>query len=270
MSRSPSLYLLASSLALLASWRLPLAAQTVYACVWGHPKFVVGSSTLHSGLYRTTDGGGTWTHLGPQNLKTFSMDAVDATKGRVLYIAAGNGVHRSLDSGRTWKIVTDWRVTEVLDVVVDQREPHRIYAGTAYGLWISEDYGDTWSATPVRAFVERVEIADSVLRLYVDDVPPRDGLDTTTRSLAMWSVAKRAGTPRELDQMRSPAIASGRIMIGPRQRIDSTVMHGSPVRTPNGTLVGTWGNGVYRIENGRWVQSGLEGSQVWRLVAKEY
>jgi photosystem II stability/assembly factor-like uncharacterized protein len=99
------------------------AARTFYAVVWGHPDFVVGSSTLHSGLYRSTDEGRSWAHLGPQNLKAFSMDAVDSLHGRVLYIAAGNGVHRSIDSGRTWKILTDWRITEVLSISVNQKDP---------------------------------------------------------------------------------------------------------------------------------------------------
>ena len=123
---------------------LPALAETIYAVVLGNQGHVVGSSTLESGLFRSTDRGNSWVQLGPRNLKAYAMDLVRAEKGRILYIAAGNGVHRSLDSGQTWKIVTDWRVTEVLDVAVDQDDPRYVYAGTAFGLWFSEDGGDTW------------------------------------------------------------------------------------------------------------------------------
>jgi hypothetical protein len=125
-----------------------LRSQTVYAVVLGNQKYVVGSSTLHSGLFRSTDAGASWTHLGPENLKAYSMDAVDGSRGQVLYIAAGNGVHRSTDGGASWKILTDWRMTEVLDVMVDQSDPHWIYAATATGFWRSSDGGDHWESPP--------------------------------------------------------------------------------------------------------------------------
>jgi|GEM_PF-1968302 len=123
---------------------LHLRAQTVYAVVFGDQSRVVGASTLNSGLFRSTDMGHTWEHLGPENLKAFSMDAVESAGGRLLFIAAGNGVHRSLDSGRTWRVVTGWRVTEVLDVAVKQNDPRWVYAATAYGVWYSNDTGSTW------------------------------------------------------------------------------------------------------------------------------
>jgi len=133
---------------LLAALLLPAEsapAETVYAVVIGNPKQLAGSSTRSSGLFRSTDNGGTWEHLGPDNLKAFAMDAVDSSRGMILYIAAGNGIHRTTDGGATWKIVTDWRVREVLDVKVDQNDPRRVYAATAFGFWRSEDGGETWT-----------------------------------------------------------------------------------------------------------------------------
>ena len=86
---------------LLALSATEAGAQTIYAVVLGNQKFVVGSSTLRSGLFASNDLGLTWRHLGPENLKAFSFDAVDNQQGRTMYIAAGNGVHRSVDSGRS-------------------------------------------------------------------------------------------------------------------------------------------------------------------------
>lgn len=134
-------------LSLLLTGAVACHAQTLYTVVLGNQSHVVGSSTLESGLFVSRDQGESWQQLGPRNLKAYSMDAVIAEKGRVLYIAAGNGVHRSLDSGKTWKIVTGWKITEVLDVAVDQDDPRFVYAGTAFGLWWSQDGGDSWQQT---------------------------------------------------------------------------------------------------------------------------
>ena len=234
----------------------PASAQTVYAVVWGNPSFVVGSSTLHSGLFRSTDRGASWEHLGPRNLKAFGMDAVDSTRGRVLYIAAGNGVHRSLDSGRSWRIVTDWRVTEVLDVAVNQHNPREVYAATAYGFIRSTDGGDSW-ANPAgslqSSFVSELSF-DGELEALTDDAPFSAGI------LYRW---------RSTDGGRSWS-AHGSVRRGGPPVADSVAAHSFRPEIAGTTLAATWGSGVYRRDDGRWQPSGLAGSQVWRLVVTEY
>ncbi len=139
------------AIGLLGSMLTPLRGETVYAVVFGNQKLLVGSSTLSSGLFRSTDDGRTWEHLGVPNLKSFSMDADDSQKGRVLYVAAGNGIHRSTDAGVTWRIVTDWRVTEVLDVRIDPRRRATVWGATAWGLWRSDDRGEHWRFVPLES-----------------------------------------------------------------------------------------------------------------------
>jgi hypothetical protein len=241
--------------AIFASLRslLPLTAQTVYATVWGNPKYVVGSSTLNSGLYESTDMGRTWRHLGPLNLKAFSMDGVDSSHGRILYIAAGDGVHRTEDFGRTWKIVTDWRMTEVLDVAVDQSSPQRVYAATAFGLWESGDGGDTWTPAPLgERYVARIDAYEEGIVAVVEDTSLSAGTAArwTRRRDGRWTVLGRGPWPpiATIDSVSAMAIADV-----------------SGVR-----LAATWGRGVLRSEGSGWTQSGLDGSQVWDIVVKEY
>jgi hypothetical protein len=138
--------LLSPLLSLAAS--LPLAAQvTVYATVVGNPrKPAVGKAP--SGLFRSSDSGATWTHLGPDNLKSYSMDAVDSSRGKILYIAADNGVHRSVDSGATWRLISGRQLSGVMDIQVDQEKPETLYAATSSGLRISTDGGSAWSPLP--------------------------------------------------------------------------------------------------------------------------
>lgn len=246
---------LASTLLVIVAHRAP--AQTVYACVWGHPDSVVGSSTLGSGLFRSRDLGRSWTHLGPRNLKTFSMEAVDADRGRTLYIGAGNGVHRSVDSGRTWRIVTDWRVAEALDVAVDQRDPRNVFAATAFGFWRSTDGGETWEnpeGSLQSVYVFQLHAVDGALRAQTREPWVTEGAS------GFWESADAGATWSILGEVE-PHVPERLGTLPVRQRY--TVPGGD-------TLAATWGDGVHRSANGTWSPSGLNGSQVWRLVVTTY
>jgi hypothetical protein len=300
-------------------------AQTIYTVVLGNQKFVVGSSTLRSGLFASNDRGVTWRHLGPENLKAFSFDAVDSQQGKTMYIAAGNGVHRSVDSGRTWKIVTDWRMTEVLDVRVDQGDPRWIYAATAFGFWRSSDGGETWSEPEGKLrgeYVYRIDQLEWPGGIYAST---DSGVFESIDYGQTWQHAFDLPRPRGFFQTggASPIVASGEGPVlldrtmsapistggGPRMNTydiaygrDATIYaagdngvwgFGSslgmprweditgalPSRTIHALgylpshdllLAGTWGDGVYRRSHTGWVPSGLEGSQVWRIVVKPY
>lgn len=162
-------------------------AQTIYTVVLGNQNHVVGSSTLKSGLFVSYDNATTWKHLGPKNLKAYSMDAVDSSSGRILYIAAGNGVHRSMDYGKSWKIVTDWRMTEVLDVKIDQSNPNYLYAATAFGFWRSTDGGDTWKNPdgPLKErYCYRIESVEADSLTMIVDGP---GLNGTLQTIQVRS-----------------------------------------------------------------------------------
>ncbi len=300
-------------------------AQTIYAVVLGNQKYVVGSSTLHSGLFASSDAGETWRHLGPRNLKAFSFDAVDNQQGATMFIAAGNGIHRSTDSGTTWKIVTDWRMTEVLDVKVDQADPRWIYAATAFGFWRSSDGGESWKQ-PNGPLSERYIYS-------IDELEWPGGIYASTDSSIYesidygqsWREVLELPSPRGLFQTggASPIVATSRgpllldgTMRGVIQQSDAPVMNtydilfgrdariyaagdrgvwaletgfGQPrwenisgelparavhalayIANRDILLAGTFGDGVYRRSHLGWVPSGLEGSQVWRLVTKQY
>jgi hypothetical protein len=129
----------------------------------------MGASSNGSGLYQSDDTGSTWRHLGWNNIKAYSMDAVRSSNGRILFLATGLGVLRSTDYGENWKVLTDWRISEVMDVAVNQKNPSEIYIATAHGPWRSRDGGVTWSEL-VRGlevpFTSRIVI-DSVVANHV-------------------------------------------------------------------------------------------------------
>ena len=128
------------------------------------------SSSWGSGIYRSSDGGETWTHLGLENTASIGRVRLHPTDPNTAYVAAvGNlwkatpdrGLYKTTDAGRTWtRVLFVDTLTGVTDVVIDPRDPNVVYAATyqrirsAFGfngggpgsaLWKSMDGGATWS-----------------------------------------------------------------------------------------------------------------------------
>lgn len=284
-------------------------AQTVYAAVLGNQGYVVGSSTLRSGLFVSRDGATTWRHVGPENLKAYSMDAVDTSGGRILYIAAGNGVHRSTDYGQSWKIVTDWQVTEVLDVKVDQQHPNYVYAATAWGFWRSTDGGETWEnpGGPVKERYCYQIMLDSASAMVavVGDGPRQQARYFSFNNGASWTEFANSMPGRWTQAVASCPVPlpNALLLMG---FADSTGFHldpAMPLRRPESStatvdtagiggsnpgtqpihalallagnaastlLAGTFGDGLYKWTGREWSRAGLEGSQIWRIIVKDY
>ena len=129
-----------------------------------------GNVSVGKGLYKSTDGGDSWTLMGLEKTGQISAVQVHPDNPDVVYVAAlGNvfgpnperGVFRSLDGGESWtkvQYVSD--KTGAIDLVMDPNNPRVLYAGfwTAErkpwtlidgseegGVWKTTDGGDSWS-----------------------------------------------------------------------------------------------------------------------------
>jgi photosystem II stability/assembly factor-like uncharacterized protein len=121
------------------------------------------------GVYKTTDGGSNWTHVGLETTMAISKIRVHPTVTNTVYVAAiGNpfgpspdrGIYRSTDGGASWEqIFFKSDVAGVIDLVLDPTQPDVLYAavfqlqrktwqvwagGPDSGMWRSTDGGDTW------------------------------------------------------------------------------------------------------------------------------
>lgn len=128
-----------------------------------------GSITQGDGVYKTTDGGKTWRHLGLKETQAIARIRVHPTNPDVVYVAAlghpygdneERGVFRSTDGGNTWKkVLYVSPKTGAADLIIDRNNPKIIYAttwqvyrktwkmwggGPECKLWKSENGGDTW------------------------------------------------------------------------------------------------------------------------------
>ncbi len=121
------------------------------------------------GIYKSTDGGKTWQHLGLRDGQQIPAIAIDPhDPNRVFAAVLGHpygpnqerGVFRSTDGGATWqKVLYKDENTGARDVVFDPSNPRKIYAvlwasrqfpwessanGPGSGIYVSNDGGNNW------------------------------------------------------------------------------------------------------------------------------
>jgi photosystem II stability/assembly factor-like uncharacterized protein len=144
------------------------------------------------GIYKSTDAGKTWTHIGFDNVDAISKIRVDPTNPDIVYAAVfgqysvaspDRGVFKSTDGGKTWKKVLFRNdSTGAVDISIDRNNPQVVYAalwqayrteytmssgGVGSGLFKSTDGGEHWTeitrnpGLPQKGLVGRIGVAVS-------------------------------------------------------------------------------------------------------------
>ncbi len=138
--------------------------------VGGGEKTVRGNVSHGDGVWKSTDAGKTWKHVGLADTRHIPRIRIHPKNPDLVYVAAlghlfgpnkERGVYRSKDGGATWKqvlFVND--EVGAVDLALDPTNPRVLYASTwrvkrtpyslesggpGSGLWKSTDGGDTWT-----------------------------------------------------------------------------------------------------------------------------
>ena len=137
------------------------------------------SSYAGDGVYRSEDGGKTWTHLGLEETHHIGRLIVDQGNPDIVWVAAlghlygpnaERGVYKTTDGGRNWAHTLALNdSTGAVDLVMDPRNPDELFAATwqrerkawnfvesgpGSGIYQSRDAGATWQllSTPESGF----------------------------------------------------------------------------------------------------------------------
>ena len=130
------------------------------------------SSMAGSGVYKSTDGGDTWEHMGLGATHTVARIVIHPTDPDIAYVAASGhewtdnperGVYKTTDGGNTWNHVLFINEhTGAIDLVADPSAPDTLYAATwdrvrrkwndprntpetdGSGVWKTTDAGANW------------------------------------------------------------------------------------------------------------------------------
>jgi len=193
------------------------------AVVWagtGEP-FIRSNISIGDGVWRSTDGGETWAHMGLDGPGRISRIVIHPTNPDIVYVAQlghayspqrERGIHRTTDGGATWQhVLFVDENTGASDLVMDPNNPRILFAGMwqlelktwvresggpGSAIYLSKDGGDSWRrleghGLPTRP-VGKIGLcmsADDSRRVYAlietGDGVPIHGEETDTGEL--WS-----------------------------------------------------------------------------------
>jgi len=167
------------------------------------------SSQSGAGVYKSTDGGKAWQHMGLAGTQTIARIVIHPENPDVLYVAASGhewtnneerGVFKTTDGGKIWnKVLYIDEKTGAIDLVIDPKDSNTLYAATwqrmrkrwndprneadytGSGIYKSTDGGSTWKAInsglPAPRYRGRIGIdlclsKPNVLYAFVDNYEP--------------------------------------------------------------------------------------------------
>jgi photosystem II stability/assembly factor-like uncharacterized protein len=107
-------------------------------------------ATSVTGVYRSTDGGATWTKPSGTNPRPmyFSQLRVDPVNPERVYLG-GVGMHLSLDGGKTFETdVAQVTHDDVHAIWINPKNPDHVLTGNDGGLAVSYDMSRTWQFIP--------------------------------------------------------------------------------------------------------------------------
>ena len=184
--------------------------------------------SVGDGIYKSTDGGATWTHLGLRTGQQISQMAVDPHNADRIFVAvAGHpygpnperGIYRSTDGGQSFeKVLYKDENIGAGDVKIDPSDPNIVYAtlwearegpwengefnGTNGGIFKSTDGGQTWhplaGGLPNGIVQAYVAIARSDPKRLFASVATKDKVDLYRSADGgdTWTIATTDARPR--------------------------------------------------------------------------
>ena len=159
--------------------QLPVSAVNTIAVAAGDPNIVwIGTGETYlrgdvswgDGVYRSTDAGATWTHMGLTDCRAVARVVIDPRNPDTVLVACfghqfgpskERGVYRTTDGGRHWtQVLYRDDKTGAIDLAMDPNNPRIVFAtlwqayrapwgmysgGPGSGLFRSTDEGRTWT-----------------------------------------------------------------------------------------------------------------------------
>ncbi|HVH10015.1 MAG TPA: hypothetical protein VM736_09475 [Gemmatimonadales bacterium] len=165
-------------------------APSAHNVLWagtGETFFIRSMTALGNGVYRSTDAGRSWQHLGLDSTGRIARIVIHPANPDVVLVCAlgraygpepERGVYRTADGGRTWtRVLFVDPHTGCSDLAIDPGDPNTLFAGMwqfevktwrlesggpGSGLWVSRDGGVTWKRLAGHGLPEATHVVGKV------------------------------------------------------------------------------------------------------------
>lgn len=139
------------------------------------------SSSWGKGVYRSGDGGSTWTRMGLERTANIGRIVTHPTDSSIVYVAAlgrlwgsnpERGVFQTRDGGRTWQhVLAVDDETGAVDLAIDPSDPRTVYAA----LWARKRTPWSFSGVSDKAGIWRTRDGGAHWTRLTDGLPRRTG-----------------------------------------------------------------------------------------------
>lgn len=151
-------------------------------------------STYTQGVYKSTDGGNSWSSSGLSSLHVRYL-TIDPNNDLVLYAGTGDnnsngGIYKTIDGGVTWNKVGEstYGSKNCLNIFVDKNDSNRIFAGSDFNLYVSNDAGDSWTALSLGNTFPPATIIDNSIPTTIYSSVPSQGVYKSSDNGANWAL----------------------------------------------------------------------------------
>lgn len=220
----------------------PNNSDIIYAGT-GDPN-ISGYPKIGSGVFKTIDGGETWSYIGLQESSIVSRVHVAASNSDILYVSTmgipfkktnDRGVYKSTDGGATWEhvlFIND--STGVIDMVVHPEDPNIVYAagwnrirndkesrivGPDARIHKTTDGGETWTmlegGLPIGESLGRIGLAmsgsnyDHIYAMYINTGGAEHCEGSGSQLMGIWDSEDAGSTWTEINTGEESGLPCG-------------------------------------------------------------